>query len=87
MTEQAIELKEETLQNIPPVPMPVVGANGQKRTEQKPVSMQQVAVELKQWLAERKVRLTVRVQTPQGELISPENFIPPNWKMVVDIAR
>lgn len=49
-------------------------------------TQRQLAIELNKWLAENNARLLVRLMTPRGEVISPENFVPPGWPLMVDVV-
>lgn len=48
-----------------------------EQSETKPVTER-----LADWLKENGVTLAVMVQTPKGEHISPDNFIPAGWVAV-----
>jgi len=45
-----------------------------EQVERKPVGER-----LTEWLKENGVTLSVAIQTPRGEHIAPENFIPAGW--------
>jgi hypothetical protein len=46
----------------------------------------QLAEAFAAWLKENNATVVVKVRTPLGEIVSPENFLPPNWTVVVAIA-
>jgi hypothetical protein len=48
------------------------------------VSEQQKVIEqFEAWLQEHNVTLTIKIQTPRGEYIAPENFIPAGFVAMI----
>lgn len=68
---------------------------GNKKLEEERDRLQQeldnkskpVGERLNDWLKENGITLSVYIQTPKGEHISPDNFIPAGWSAVPVIVE
>ena len=46
----------------------------------------QLAEEFAAWLKEHNATVAVKVRTPIGEVVSPENFLLPGWTVIVGVV-